>query len=183
MEHNVDHIRTLVGRWLASETTLAEEQTLRDYFDGVHPDVLPGDLRAYPHLFGQSVQAAGERSCRKLILHTEPASETPETAKTTIRRPLFRRISAMTAAAAATAAAVMMVFISPEQPQGSDTVCVVNGVRITDPQEIAAYTRESLDIANDNLRKPGLILSSELSSDPALERVGEMLNELTKKAQ
>jgi hypothetical protein len=57
---------------------------------------------------------------------------------------------------------------------------MVNGVRITDPASIAAYTREALEIASDNLKRPGAVLSTTLGDDPTMIHVGEMLNELTK---
>lgn len=225
MEYNIEHIRALVGRWLAGETTLAEEAALREFFaeidraqaggedgraDGVQNE-LPADLQPFRLLFGQSAGAEGERSRRKLILHTEPTHKptriphteaataatnpakqniTP-TPHTILRRPAqkpLRRWIAATAGIAAAVAVGVALFVTPEHtPQNtlhnapqSDILCVVNGVHITDPGEIVTYTREALEIASHNLQKPGQALSSTLGNDPALVRVGEMLNELTK---
>ncbi len=86
-------------------------------------------------------------------------------------------------AASGIAAAVIVtvaVFVAPERSHSADILCVVNGVHVTDPCEIAIHTREALEIAADNLRRPGKSLSAELGGDPSLARVGEMLNELTK---
>lgn len=167
MEYNVDDIRALAERWLAGETTLAEETALRDWFAGTQ-ERLPVDLQLLGLLFGQIAQASDERSRRKPFLRTEP-----------VLIPLRRWMVAASGIAAAVLIAVT-VFVAPEHAPQSDILCVVNGVKITDPGEIAAHTRYALKIVGDNLRKPGETLSSELGGDPAMARVGEMLNELTK---
>ncbi len=169
MDYNVEDIRALAERWLAAETTLAEEQALRKWFADTREE-LPVDLKPIGSMFGQSAEAAGERSHRKLILHTEPSHRT-------VSRQLRRWIPAVSAAAILVA---MLAIFTPGPAPQSDILCVVNGVRITDPDQIAAHTLEALEIADDNLKKPGEALSSELGSDPALVRVGEMLNELSK---
>ncbi len=159
----------LVKRWLAGETTLAEEAALRDFF-GSAQEELPVDLQSCLPLFGQSAEAADERSDRKLVLHTDPVHRS-------IRRPLRRWLGAAAGIAAAVTVAIAL-FLAPGRSHSGDVICFVNGVHITDPGEIAAYTREALEIASDNLRKPGETLSSELDGDPTIARVGEMLNEL-----
>ncbi len=179
MGYNIEETRALVERWLAGGTTLAEEAALRDFFSGAQ-DELPGDLQPYRLLFGQSAEAAGERSHRRLILHTEPNRPGGIlTGSVASRRPLRRWIAGAAAAVVAIAVVTTLIF-APERASRGDILCVVNGVQITDPGQIAAYTREAFEIANDNLRKPGETLSSELGADPAFERVGEMLNELAK---
>lgn len=178
MEYNIENIRAIAERWLAGETSLSEEAALREFFARSHNE-LPVDLRPYRLLFGQSAGSADERSHRKLILHTEPAGRTAVAAPRSGHRPLRRWMAAASAVAAAVIVAMVAIF-SPVPASPDSIVCVVNGVRITDPDQISAYTREAFRIADDNLRKPGEALSSELSSDPAMTRVGEMLNELSK---
>jgi hypothetical protein len=166
-------VRTLVERWLQGESTLGQEAVLREFFAGAE-DGLPADLEACRLLFGQSAGAAAQRPSRKLILHTEPA---PRLSRRT------NRVKWLTVATGAAAAAVVtaIAILTPPPPSPTENiVCMVNGVRITDPSSIAAYTREALEIASDNLKRPGATLSSNLAEDPGMARVGEMLNELTK---
>ncbi len=114
----------------------------------------------------QFVRMRLEKPERKLVLHREPVR--------------LRRLIVATSAVAAAVIVMVAVLVAPHRSHPSgDIVCVVNGVHITDPGQIAAYTREALETANHNLRRPGEALSSELS-DPSLERVSEMLNELAK---
>jgi hypothetical protein len=192
-----EQVKALAAGWLAGETTLAEEAALRAFFADANEE-LPADLQTLKPVFGQSAAARGERSHRKLVLHTEPAARQKGTAEfkgIATRRPLRRLIAAGTAAAAVAAVVVIALwvapqrtpesddfamYVAPEHTSNGDIECVVNGVRITDQDEIAAYTREALKIANDNLRKPSRALSSELGNETALVRVGEMLNELSK---
>jgi hypothetical protein len=117
-------------------------------------------------LSGQFAKMRLEKSGIKLVLHTET-------------RPLRRWIAAASGIAAAAIVAVAVLTTS-ERSHSGDIICYVNGVHITDPGEIEAYTREALEIAGENLRRPGETLVLELGSDPVMERVGEMLNELTK---
>ena len=177
MEYSVEQIRALAERWLAGETSIAEEALLRRFF--AEQTELPADLQPYLPLFGQSAEAAGERSHRKLVLHVEPVAgiEAANLAKRRIM-PLIRRIAA-TAAIAAAVSATIVLFVVPRAAHGGDIVCVVNGVKITDPDQIALYTREALEIASDNLNKPGQTLSAELGGEEVMTYVGEMLNELT----
>ena len=168
MEYN--EVRALVKRWLAGETTLAEEEALRNFFVGAQ-DGLPVDLQLYRPLFGQSAEAAGEKSRRKLVLHTDIASRS-------LHRPL-RRWSGVAACIAAAVLATVAIVV-PKRSYPGDIVCVVNGMIITEPTQIAAYTLEALEIASLNLRKPQQAISSELDGDPVMVRVGEMLNELIK---
>jgi hypothetical protein len=177
MEHDHDDIKTLTERWLAGETSLAEEEALRDFFSGAQRDT------PLAQMFSQSATAAGERPSRRLILHSEGSTIRP------MRRPVLRVVTRRwiaTAAAAVVAAVALFVALpdhDPDHDPGHDPtggiVCMVNGVRITDPDQIALYTREALEIASDNLRRPSEKISSTLSGDPAMARVGEMLNQLT----
>ena len=190
MDYKVEEIRALAERWLAGETSLAQEAVLRRWFAGMQEE-LPVDLRPLRSMFGQSAEAAGERSHRKLVLHTEPSHPSVKTGGNILpgskvpgaapsgRRLLRRWVAVASTAAAAVVVAMVAIFTPGPAPQ-SDILCVVNGVHITDPDQIASYTREALELASDNLRKPGEAISSELNSDPALARVGEMLNELSK---
>ncbi len=212
MGHSIDDIRRLTARWLAGETTLAEEAALREFFGGNSSggdgsggcggcgvrggdsnnfgdaqDELPADLEPCRLLFGQSARAAGERSRRNLVLHTPSAGERATKQRATKRHSLAGWTIAAASAAAAVAAIVVAVAVFTPAGSGpgaeshsGDIVCLVNGERITDPDRIEAYTREALRLANDNLRRPGQSLSSELGGDPAMVRVGEMLNELIK---
>jgi hypothetical protein len=183
MEYSAKQIRGLAERWLAGETSLDEEAALREFFGGVQEEGLPADLLPYRPLFGQSARAAGGRSHRKLVLHTEPTARSDKRAegseRTAIRQPLHRWITAAAGIAAAVVAAVA-VLVATEQSRTGDIVCVVNGVRISDPAQIEVYTREALEMVSENLKKPGQTLSSELGGEAALVRVGEMLNELSK---
>jgi hypothetical protein len=165
-----DQVKALAERWLAGGTTLAEEAALREWFAAAREEGLPVDLQPFGLLFGQSAQAAGERSHRKLVLHTEPAGRPAPT----LRR---RWIAAASAVAAAVAVAARVLTIHPGAPQ-SDILCVVNGVRITDPEQIESYTRHALGVVNDNLGKPGRAISSELAGNPALERAARVLQRL-----
>ncbi len=58
--------------------------------------------------------------------------------------------------------------------------CTVNGERVTDPARIEQHTREALQLADEILQIPFATLVSILNDSPAITRVGEMLNELTK---
>jgi hypothetical protein len=183
MEYNdtgYDRARTLVERWLAGETTLAEEAALREFFAGVE-DELPDDLRPCRAMFGQSAGVAASRSPRKLILHTEP--EPVARRVSLLRRGFAGRSSTRWSVAAAVAAAAIVgtvLLITPERavPE-SDIVCMVNGVRITDPTAIDAYTRRALEMVNDNLQKPASAVESELTGNPALTRAARVLNSIT----
>ncbi len=204
MEYNVEMIRALTKRWLAGETTLAEEAALKEFFGGAYGvlNELPADLQPYRHLFGQSAEVAAARPGRKLVLHTEVAAtaaadlatqNTPGTALGTPQRRFLSRRARMTGwwtgiAAAAVVAAI--VIFAPGRGrndgndgiggigEGGDIMCVVNGVQITDPDQIALYTRQALEIASDNLQKPRQAISSQLKDDPGLARAGELLNQL-----
>jgi hypothetical protein len=168
MEYN--EVKALCERWLSGASSLTEEAALREFFTS--PDAgLPADLEPYRLMFDGISRAASLRSNRALILRTY--NKQP-------RMRLTRWF--LTAAAGAAAAAVTTVMLIIPNPTTSENniVCTVNGVRITDPARIAAYTREALEIASDNLNKPGAALSTTLGTDPAMIRVGEMLNELTK---
>ena len=88
----------------------------------------------------------------------------------------MRKILLATAALASVATAgAHSVHVS--EPEIS-VICIVNGEWITDPGLIAAYTRESLELASDKLLIPGAILRTTLAASPALTKVGKMLNEL-----
>jgi hypothetical protein len=177
MDYKVNEIRALAQRWLAGETTLAEERVLREWFAEVQREELPVDLVPIASMFGQSAQAAGERSHRKLVLHTEPAKQSAPLLK---RSHPLRRWVAVASAAAAVVIAMVVIFTPAERAPQSDILCVVNGVQITDPDMIALHTREALKIADDNMQLPRRAISAEFASDPAMARVGEMLNELSK---
>ncbi len=119
-------------------------------------------------------KAAEERSDRKLVLHTDNES---------VPFPQRKRRPGMWswAAAASVAAAIVVgvaVFVDPAPEPEAPVICTVNGERITDPARIEQYTREALEIADENLRRPGAILASSLGDDLTTTRVGEMLNEL-----
>ncbi|MDR2895019.1 MAG: hypothetical protein LBU97_06115 [Alistipes sp.] len=219
LKFDTEQIRTLAGRWLAGETTLEEEATLREFFatastgvsDDTKKDVrydLPADLQPYRPLFGHSAEAAGQRTSRRIVLHTDHTDHTAQAATThtaptagaptvsttaPASRPMRRWIAAASGIAAAVAIAVTLL-VGPGRygddtgfgSEGSlstsstgDILCVVNGERITDPDRIALHTREAIELVNDNLSRPGRALSTKLDGDPAMARVGEMLNELT----
>ncbi len=132
-----------------------------------------------------AAKAAAERSGRKLVLHTEAAGTPAADLATRNINPLRvtrRRRMARWSIAASIAAAMMVgitVFVTPETGASAPVVCMVNGKRVTDPARIEQYTLEALQLVEENLRRPGVILSSNLGEDPAMTRVGEMLNELT----
>jgi hypothetical protein len=182
MEYSVEQIRRLTQLWLAGDTSLDEEAALRKFFGGVQEEGLPADLLPYRPLFGQSARAAGGRSHRKLVLHTEPTARSDKRAegseRTAIRRSLHRWITAAAGIAAA-AVAVVAVLVATEQSRTGDIVCVVNGVRISDPAQIEVYTREALEMVSENLKKPGNAVSSELSGTPALSRAAKILENIT----
>jgi hypothetical protein len=180
MDYKVDDIRVLTQRWLAGETTLVEEDVLREWFARMQREELPVDLVPIASMFGQNREAMGQRPGRKLILHTEPAPQPALSLKRS--RPLRRLVAATSAVAAAIVIAMVAIFAPESTPASqTDILCVVNGVRITDPAQIALHTREALEIADRNMQLPRRTLSAEFASDPAMARVGEMLNELSKK--
>jgi len=64
---NTDEIRQLIDKYLAGDTSLSEEQTLRNYFAGKS---VPKDLQLYAEIFDASQALAEETSPDKL---SEPA--------------------------------------------------------------------------------------------------------------
>jgi hypothetical protein len=182
MEYNA--ARALVERWLAGETTLAEERELRELF-GDGRRALPRDLEVYRPLFGQVRGAAAEGPRRKLALRTGPSAAEPGAASTpkqrgaamrmALPRPDVRRRVAAAAAVVAVAVAVGVVATRTERPNvaADEISCVVDGVRVTDPEAIAAHTRAALRLVDENVRRPEQTLSGQLRG------VGELLNELS----
>jgi hypothetical protein len=168
-------IRALVGSWLAGETTLVEEEALRRFFVGERFSAegsmtLPADLEPLRLMFLQNASEAGLHPERRVVLHTERLSH--------VERSPRRWIVTVAAAAALTG---IGIFVGPGA--GVDRggiVCVVDGVRITDPRQIEQYTREAIGIVNDNLERTSLAVASRLGSPPAMARIGEMIDQLTK---
>jgi len=78
MDYNAT--RALVERWLAGETTLAEERRLREFF-GAARCGLPPDLEACRPLFGAAGASAAEGPRRTLVLRAEPADGTQSVVK------------------------------------------------------------------------------------------------------
>jgi hypothetical protein len=170
MDYN--DVKALVARWLEGSTTLAEETALREFFAA--PDTLndsnadlPADLEPYRLIFRQTSAASALKPARALILRTEP-----------VRRPLRRWIIAAASVAAAALIAVALVG-GPEPLRTGQTICMVNGVRITDPAAIEAYTRQALATASENLQKPGEAISSTLAGNPALDRAARIIETIT----
>ena len=130
-------------------------------------------------------KAAAERSGRKLILHTEVGTPTADRATQntpTVATSRSLRLRRWSWAAASIAAAVVVgaaIFTTPAPEPASPVICTVNGKLVTDPASIEQYTREALELADENLRRPGVILAQTLVDDLTTTRVGEMLNELT----
>jgi hypothetical protein len=179
-------LKVLAERWLAGETTLTEENALREHFGatrelsaGGEPEGVPADMRPLAAIFAYGAEAADERPARPMKMHTVNA--TPKMLRRPMSGPVRLWIAATVAAAAVIAGIALFVALPhPAGTGGDPIVCMVNGVRITDPDQIAAYTLEALQIASDNLRRPSETISATLGNDPAIVRVGEMLDQLTK---
>lgn len=173
MEYNV--VRALTERWLAGETSLAEERTLREFFEGAQGD-LPRDLHSVRAMFVHGQALATDRPTRRLVMHTDivPGVEEPVAV-----RPILRRwIVAASGIAAAVALMIALPRVS-DSDSSSEIVCVVNGVRITDPDQVESYTREALEIMSCNFHKPRQVLSANLSGSGSLQLAAEVLKTLT----
>ncbi len=169
MEYKIENIRSLVAKYFDGETTLAEEKTLRDFFNS--PGDIPEDLQACRALFAHHAAASAETSHRKLALHTEPSSVAPRV------RPLYRWIFV----AAGVAAAVLVTFfvqINPGHTNHGDILCYVNGVRITDRREAMEYTRQTFDKVSVEVQRSIEGISEKMQANPGMRSVGDILNGL-----
>lgn len=174
---NHDHIRRLLDRYEAAETTLAEERELRAYFQA--DDGVAADLRRYAPLF------AVQRVLAKAAPTTAPSG--PWDAAPTTLRVAHRRRTRWLGLAAAAAVALLIALalpnlISEDAPgplaQNSTTTTPPTPAvdwskyEITDPEEAVRLTRGALATVATGLRSGGELTHRELGR---LKPIGDVL--------
>ncbi|MDR1527896.1 MAG: hypothetical protein LBS46_09565 [Dysgonamonadaceae bacterium] len=128
MEHN-KYIRELIDKYLEGATSLKEEETLRDYFQG---EKIPEEWKVYQAMF-------------RYFIDERQKTETK-------RRPLRSVRLWMPAVAAACVALFFgLKFLSPAPPRlSARSLIYIDGKKYTDIELIQTETLRALENLSDN---------------------------------
>jgi hypothetical protein len=148
-------ITELLNLYFAGETTIEQEQELKQYFASQNID---GEHKAYQQLFE--------------TFATEQQEKYPENLPKIRTKPLRKRSVVISIISAAAAACVLfMLTVFPSQTE--ENYVVINGKRIYD-DELA------LKMANEKIAKISTNLESGLKHLQNLNKIGESLKPLQK---
>lgn len=174
MENN--RIKHLLDKYFESQSTLAEEQELAEYFSGNHK--FPDNLVRYRHMFSllhmnryQGLEIRGMENSIATLITDEAANSNP----LPTRKKLYRY------AAAATIALLVglsgLLLFQKSSPQATDTYADPQ-LAYTEAQKTLMYVSEKMNKGIKPLSNVSKINSatSQLKSLEKMDRSLEMLN-------
>ncbi len=169
---NHSHLRSLLERYEAAETSLAEERELKQLLAA--PD-LPAEFAADAAYFGVQHTIAGMRAAPPEALPAGPWQQPPQL-RTVHRRRLLKVVYAAAAAVILVALGIGL-FLHAEQstdptaPIAQATAIDWSKYEITDPAEATRITSAALATVTHSIDRSGRITSREVSRIEPIHQV------------